>query len=237
MAGRIVVITSGTPLPSFQEGIIQIVYNDVDVKDIPSLPASLKQLQLRNCREITTLPELPAKLEALEIRDCPKLRALPGPLPTSLTYLYCLGTDIEVYPEIPSSVKTLQISKMKVKDYKGDEITLPLQVPKFKPGSSRKVVLKGDIYTLESGKETPQEFHYTGVKREGEGEEEGQRKKGVGEAYKEKGVEEKGVGEAYEEEGDDTKMGGRRKRKTRSRKSRKSRKSRTRKTRSRFLKK
>ena len=75
-------------LPPLAGSSIQILecVHCPELRQLPSLPSTLRRLTCINCFELRELPQLPPSLRELECINCTQLQELP-PLPASLTRL------------------------------------------------------------------------------------------------------------------------------------------------------
>jgi len=98
--------------PTLPPQLEQLWYCKCSAKVMPNLPAGLRML---NCiyTQIRELPTLPPLLDELNIAWCPKIKTLPK-LPESLIELYAVESGLEVLPELPPKLKNLSIARTKI---------------------------------------------------------------------------------------------------------------------------
>ncbi|CAN5191801.1 hypothetical protein BH11CYA1_BH11CYA1_23300 [soil metagenome] len=79
-----------------------------DIEDFPApLPAGLKILSARDCRNLKTVRPLPDSIEALDFWGCEKLEQLPASLPSALRELFVVGTALRSLPKLPANLQEL----------------------------------------------------------------------------------------------------------------------------------
>lgn len=81
---------------------------DLDIVSLPApLPAGLKKLSARNCRNLQGVTALPDTIEVLIFDGCVNLSQLPARLPTALKELSIASTALTALPKLPAGFQQL----------------------------------------------------------------------------------------------------------------------------------
>ncbi|NGX57959.1 MAG: E3 ubiquitin-protein ligase SlrP [Chlamydiae bacterium] len=92
-------------IPELHEGITSVKLSGCGIEDLPSLPSSLKILEMSDCENIKNIKALPDNLEDLDVSRCDALVTIPFPLPESMKLLTISWCSSLVLPDTFASEK------------------------------------------------------------------------------------------------------------------------------------